>query len=145
MASFCVLLVAFTVFSTLKASLLPDDRYFNEEDPCEDFIYDGRRLPFAEVLIGERMFDSRNCGMVVSIDEVNTEIPIVRFSEVRTLVSIMAVYDCLKSSAAALLVRTINTPITLFSTERDGNRLACSLLLQYHIPCIALVDGQKNY
>lgn len=83
--------------------------------------------------------------MVVSIDEVNTEIPIVRFSEVRTLVSIMAVYDCLKSSAAALLVRTINTPITLFSTERDGNRLACSLLLQYHIPCIALVDGQKNY
>ena len=91
MASFCVLAVAFTVFSTLKASLLPDDRYFNEEDPCDDFSYDGRRLPFAEVLIGKRMFDSRNCGMVVPIGEVNTEIPIVRFSEVRTLAGIREV------------------------------------------------------
>ena len=102
MASFCVLLVAFTVFSTLKASLLPDDRYFNEDDPCDDFSFDGRRLPFAEVLIGERIFDSRNCGMVVPIGEVNTEIPIVRFSEVRTLAGVMAVYDCLKSSARSL-------------------------------------------
>lgn len=100
MAPFCVFLVAFTVFSYLKASLLPDDRYFNEDYPCEDFSYDGRRLPFAEVLIGERMFDSRNCGMVVPIDEVNTEIPIVRFSEVRTLDSIMAVYDFLRAKLA---------------------------------------------
>lgn len=102
MASFCVLLVAFTVFSTLQASLLPDDRYFNEDDPCDDFSFNGRRLPFAEVLIGERMFNSRNCGMVVPIGEVNTEIPIVRFSEVRTLTGIMTVYDCLQSSARSL-------------------------------------------
>lgn len=91
MVSFCVLLVAFTVVPALKAFLLPDDMHFNEEDPCEDFRYDGRRLSFAEVVVGERMFDSRNCGMVVPIDEVNTEIPIVRFSEVRTLASFMAV------------------------------------------------------
>lgn len=91
MVSFCVLLVAFTVVPALKGFLLPDDMHFNEEDPCEDFRYDGRRLSFAEVVVGERMFDSRNCGMVVPIDEVNTEIPIVRFSEVRTLASFMAV------------------------------------------------------
>ena len=109
MASFCVLAVAFTVFSTLKASLLPDDRYFNEEDPCDDFSYDGRRLPFAEVLLGKRMFDSRNCGVVVPIGDVNTEIPIVRFSEVRTLAGIMAVYDCLKSSARSLFSHYKNT------------------------------------
>lgn len=85
MVSFCILCVAFTVFSALTASLLPDDKHFNEEDPCEGFYNDERTLPFAEVLIGERKFDSRNCGMVVPIDEVTTEIPIVRFSEVRTL------------------------------------------------------------
>ena len=85
MVSFCILCVAFSVFSALKASLLPDDKRFNEEDPCEGFYNDERTLPFAEVLIGERKFDSRNCGMVVPIDEVNAEIPIVRFSEVRTL------------------------------------------------------------
>lgn len=85
MVSFCVFLVAFTFVTAMKASLLPDDRYFNEADPCDDFRYDGRRLPFAEVVVGERLFDSKNCGMVVPIDEVNTEIPIVRFSEVRTL------------------------------------------------------------
>ena len=87
MACFCVFLVAFAVVSTLKASLLPDDKYFNEDYPCDDFNYEGRRLPFAEVLVGERMFNSRNCGTVVPIDEVNTEIPIVRFSEVRKLAS----------------------------------------------------------
>ena len=90
MDSFCVLLVVFTVFSAPKASLLPDDKHFNEEYPCEDFRYDERRLPFAEVLIGERTFDSKNCGMVVPIDEVNREIPIVKFSEVRKLASILA-------------------------------------------------------
>lgn len=83
MVSFCVL-VTFTLVPLLKASLLPDDRHFNEEDPCDDFRYDGIRLPFAEVTVGERVFDSKNCGVVVPIDEVNTEIPIVRFSQVRT-------------------------------------------------------------
>ena len=90
MVLLCILFVAFTILPALKASLLPDDGHFNEEDPCEDFRYDGRRLPFAEVVVGDRMFNSRNCGMVVPIDEVNTEIPIVRFSEVRTLASPMA-------------------------------------------------------
>lgn len=94
MASFCVFLVAFTFVAAMKASLLPDDRYFNEADPCDDFRYDGRRLPFAEVVVGERLFDSKNCGMVVPIDEVNTEIPIVRFSEVRTLAFLYCSTDC---------------------------------------------------
>lgn len=85
MVSFCAILVTLTFTSAMKASLLPDDRFFNEDDPCDDFRYEGRRLPNAEVVVGERMFDSENCGAVVPIDEVNTEIPIVRFSEVRTL------------------------------------------------------------
>ena len=88
MASFGFL-VAFTFFTTMRASLLPDDRYFNEDDPCDDFRYDGRRLSFAEVVVGERVFDSKSCGTVVPIDEVNTEIPIVRFSEVRNLANVL--------------------------------------------------------
>lgn len=79
-----VLVFAFTLFTVLEASLLPDDRYFNEQDPCDDFRYDGRRLPFVEVKIGGRLFDSQNCGTVVPIDEVNAEIPVVKFAEVRT-------------------------------------------------------------
>ena len=89
MVSFCVFLVAFTLVTTMKASLLPDNRYFNEEDPCDDFRYDGQRLKFAEVAVGERVFDSKNCGIVVPIDEVNTEIPIVKFSEVRKLATFL--------------------------------------------------------
>ena len=79
---FCVLFVAL-VLAPVKSINLLEDSHFNAQDSCEDFRYNGTRLPFAEVVIGDRMFDSNNCGEMVPIDDVNKEIPIVRFSQVR--------------------------------------------------------------
>ena len=79
---FSVLFFALVLVQVKSINLL-EDSHPNAQDSCEDFQYNGKRLPFAEVVIGDRVFNRKNCGEVVPIDEVNKEIPIVKFSQVR--------------------------------------------------------------
>ena len=79
---FSVVLFVLAIAPVTTINLL-EDSHSNADDSCEDFRYDGKRLPFAEVIIGDRMFTWKNCGEVVPVDEVNKEIPVVKFSQVR--------------------------------------------------------------
>lgn len=73
------------VFVPTYTLRLLEDSHSNSQDLCEDFRYDGMELPIAEVIIGEKTFNSRNCGEMVPIDEVNKDIPVVKFSQVRSI------------------------------------------------------------
>ena len=73
------------VFVPTYTLCLLEDSHSNSQDLCEDFRYDGMELPIAEVIIGEKTFNSRNCGEMVPIDEVNKDIPVVKFSQVRSI------------------------------------------------------------
>lgn len=73
------------VFVRTYTLRLLEDSHSNSQDLCEDFRYYGMELPIAEVIIGEKTFNSRNCGEMVPIDEVNKDIPVVKFSQVRSI------------------------------------------------------------
>lgn len=78
---FDVLLFALGLASVTCANLL-EESHFNPQESCENFHYGGMRLKIADVIVGDKIFDWKNCGEVVPIDDVNKEIPIVKFSQV---------------------------------------------------------------
>ena len=73
------------VFVPTYTLRLLEDSHSNLQDLCEDFRYDGMELPIAKVIIGEKTFNSRNCGEMVPNDEVNKDIPVVKFSQLRSI------------------------------------------------------------
>ena len=86
---FGVLFFALGLASVTCANLL-EESHFNPQESCENFHYGGMRLKTAEVIVGGKVFDWKNCGEVVPIDEVNKEIPIVKFSQVHLVVLMFA-------------------------------------------------------
>ena len=82
------LFIVLLTFIPIHALNLLEDSHSNAQDSCEDFRYDGMRLPVAEVIIGNRVFNWENCGEMVPIDDVNKEIPVVKFSQVCTVSSV---------------------------------------------------------
>lgn len=86
---FSVLLFALGLASVTCANLL-EESHFNPQESCENFHYGGMRLKIADVIVGDKMFDWKNCGEVVPIDEVNKEVPIVKFSQVHLVLLVFA-------------------------------------------------------
>jgi len=72
---------------------LLEDSHSNADGSCEDFRCDGKRLPIAEVIISDRVFTWKNCGEVVPVDEVNKEIPVVKFSQDNETMYLVAMLD----------------------------------------------------
>ncbi|CAH3033825.1 unnamed protein product [Porites lobata] len=81
------------VFVPTYTLRLLEDSHSNSQDLCEDFRYNGMELPIAEVIIGEKTFNSRNCGEMVPIDEVNKDIPVVKFSQDNETLYLVAMLD----------------------------------------------------
>ena len=90
MHSFGFLFYAVT-FVQAKEIYLLEDSHFNLQASCEDYHYDGMRLPFAEVVIGGKVFDKMNCGEMVPLDVVTKDVPVVKFSQVRTFLFLLFV------------------------------------------------------
>lgn len=92
--SFGFVYFALALAQTEATLNLLEDSHFNHQASCEDYRYDGRRLLFADLVIGGKVFDRINCGEAVPLDDVTKDIPVVKFSQVRTFAFLVRSMYC---------------------------------------------------